>query len=67
MELATGASDAVAYHDFYRLQIAFEDVWAELIDKSIGTTAQEFYAKWDALMNTSMGSDTNSEQSYCCN
>ena len=58
LELATGASDAVAYHDFYRLQIAFEDVWAELIDKSIGTTAQEFYAKWDALMNASMGSDT---------
>jgi hypothetical protein len=62
LELATGASDAVAYHDFYRLQISFEDVWAELIDKSIGTTAQEFYAKWDALMNTSMGSDTNTTQ-----
>ena len=62
LELATGASDAVAYHDFYRLQIAFEDVWAELIDKSIGTTAQEFYAKWDALMNTSLGSDTNTAQ-----
>lgn len=50
-ELSTGASDAVAYHDFYRLQIAFEDVWTELIDKSIGTSAQDFYAKWDALMN----------------
>jgi hypothetical protein len=62
LELSTGASDAVAYHDFYRLQIAFEDVWAELIDKSIGTTAQEFYAKWDALMNAGMGSDINEEQ-----
>ena len=56
-ELSTGASDAVAYHDFYRLQIAFDDVWAELIDKSIGTSAQEFYAKWDALMNASTGSN----------
>ncbi|HEX3872204.1 MAG TPA: hypothetical protein VHV77_17285, partial [Pirellulales bacterium] len=46
-ELSTGASDAVSFHDFYRLQIAFEDVWAELIDASIGTTAQDFYAKWD--------------------
>ena len=62
LELATGASDADAYHDFYRLQIAFDDVWAELIDKSIGATAQEFYAKWDALMNSSMGSDTNTTQ-----
>lgn len=50
-EISTGASDAVAYHDYYRLQIAFEDVWAELLDDSIGTTAQAFYAKWDALMN----------------
>jgi len=62
LELSTGASDAVAYHDFYRLQIAFEDVWVELIDKNIGTTAQEFYAKWDALMNAGMGGDINGEQ-----
>jgi hypothetical protein len=34
----------------------------ELIDKNIGTTAQEFYAKWDALTNTSMESDTNTTQ-----
>ena len=61
-ELSTGASDAVSFHDFYRLQIAFEDVWAELIDESIGTTAQEFYAKWDALMNAGMSSDINGEQ-----
>jgi hypothetical protein len=62
LELSTGASDAVAYHDFYRLQIAFEDVWAELIDTSIGAAAQEFYAKWDALMNAGIGSDINSKQ-----
>jgi hypothetical protein len=61
-EVSTGASDAVSFHDFYRLQIAFEDVWAELIDKSIGTTAQAFYAKWDALMNAGMSSDINDRQ-----
>src|SRR5450631_2099210 len=61
-EVSTGASDAVSFHDFYRLQIAFEDVWAELIDKSIGITAQAFYAKWDALMNAGMSSDINDRQ-----
>jgi hypothetical protein len=61
-ELSTGASDAVAYHDYYRLQIAFEDVWAELIDDSIGTTAQAFYAKWDALMNEGPRNDLANEQ-----
>lgn len=61
-ELSTGASDAVAYHDYYRLQIAFEDVWAELIDDSIGTTAQAFYAKWDALMNEGQRNDLAGEQ-----
>jgi hypothetical protein len=62
LEVSTGASDAVSFHDFYRLQIAFEDVWAELIDKSIGTAAQAFYAKWDALMNAGMSSDINDQQ-----
>jgi hypothetical protein len=62
LELSTGASDAVAYHDFYRLQIAFEDVWAELIDSSIGARAQAFYAKWDALMNVASISDVDSGQ-----
>src|SRR5262249_40318087 len=61
-ELSTGASDAVAYHDYYRLQIAFEDVWAELIDDSIGTTAQAFYAKWDELMNEGQRNDLANEQ-----
>lgn len=62
-ELSNGASDAVAFHDFYRLQIAFEDVWAELVDKSIGTTAEAFYAQWDALMNAGSGSDIKDEGS----
>lgn len=50
LSLSTGASDADSFHDFYRLQIAFEDVWAELIDKKAEITAQEFYANWDALV-----------------
>jgi hypothetical protein len=62
-ELSSGASDAVAFHDFYRLQIAFEDVWAELIDKKIGTTAEAFYAQWDALMNAASGNNIKDEQS----
>lgn len=63
-ELATGASDADSYHDFYRLQIAFEDVWAELIDERIGITAQAFYAKWDALINKGMRSDDERTEAF---
>jgi len=50
-ELSTGASDADSYHDFYRLQIAFEDVWAELLDNRIEPGGQQLYALWDALMD----------------
>jgi hypothetical protein len=53
LELATGASDADSYHDFFRLQIAFEDVWAELLDNNIQKVAQTLYSAWDALMDTS--------------
>src|SRR5262249_52749120 len=52
-ELSTGASDADSYHDFFRLQIAFEDVWAELLDTRIAQLAQQLYATWDALMDES--------------
>jgi hypothetical protein len=48
-ELSTGAADAESYHDFFRLQIAFEDVWAELLDPKIGQTGKQAYAHWDAL------------------
>ena len=51
LELSTGASDAESYHDFFRLQIAFEDVWAELLDPTIGPTGKQAYALWDALMD----------------
>ena len=53
-ELSTGASDADSYHDFFRLQIAFEDVWAELMDQRIEPTGTQLYALWDVLMNPPM-------------
>jgi len=53
-ELSTGASDAPSYHDFFRLQIAFEDVWAELRgDTQIANAGIQLYAKFDALMDKS--------------
>jgi hypothetical protein len=52
-ELSTGAADADSYHDFFRLQIAFEDVWAELLDQAIEQTGKQAYALWDALMDRS--------------
>ena len=55
LELSTGASDADSYHDFFRLQIAFEDVWAELLDSRIVQMGRQLYATWDALMDASPG------------
>jgi hypothetical protein len=59
-ELSTGAADAESYHDFFRLQIAFEDVWAELLDPTIGPTGKQAYALWDALMD--QGPDSSPAQ-----
>jgi hypothetical protein len=53
-ELSTGAADADSYHDFFRLQIAFEDVWAELLDQNIQKTGEQLYAQWDALMDRTL-------------
>jgi hypothetical protein len=52
-ELSTGAADAESFHDFFRLQIAFEDVWSELLDTSVEKLGQQAYAEWDALMDKS--------------
>ncbi len=51
LELSTGAADAPSYHDFFRLQIAFEDVWKELLDQSVPQNGEQLYASWDALMD----------------
>jgi len=53
-ELSTGAADADSYHDFFRLQLAFEDVWAELLDQKIQQTGEQLYAQWDALMDQNL-------------
>jgi hypothetical protein len=50
-ELSTGAADADSFHDFYRLQIAFEDVWSELLDTNVQKLGEQLYALWDAQMN----------------
>jgi hypothetical protein len=52
LELSTGAADADSFHDFFRLQIAFEDVWVELFDANVKKLAEQLYAKWDAIMST---------------
>jgi hypothetical protein len=52
IEISTGAADADSYHDFYRLRIAFADVWAELLDNDIANMGQQLYAMWDALRDT---------------
>jgi hypothetical protein len=56
-ELSTGAADADSYHDFFRLQIAFRDVWAELLDQNIQQTGETLYAQWNALMDQSSSFD----------
>ena len=52
LELSTGAADADSFHDFYRLQVAFEEVWTELLDTNVQKLGEQLYAKWDALMST---------------
>src|SRR5436190_1152118 len=52
-ELSTGASDADSYHDFFRLQIAFDDVWTELVDSRVERNGQQLYAAWNALSDPS--------------
>ena len=52
-ELSTGASDADSYHDFFRLQVAFEDVWVEMLDQRIKAAAELVYATWNAIMTQS--------------
>ncbi len=53
IELSTGASDADSYHDFYRLQIAFDDVWSEVTSTSVSDKAQTAYALWDKIITES--------------
>jgi hypothetical protein len=49
------------YHDFSRLQVAFEDVWAELLDQRIQQAGEQLYAAWDALMDPSVEAESASD------
>jgi hypothetical protein len=42
-ELKGGPADAVSYYDFHNLQIAFEHVWQEAIDRGILDTGMDLY------------------------
>jgi hypothetical protein len=55
LELSNGAADADSYHDFYRLQIAFQEVWGELMDATMNFFGEDLYAKYDALMSPDSG------------
>lgn len=45
LSLAPSPADTPAYHDFYSLQIAFEDVWQELVDEQLVDLAQVVFAE----------------------
>ncbi len=49
-ELRSGASDVTSYHDFNSLQIAFDHVWSELVDKRLGQTGQDLYDAYVDLL-----------------
>jgi hypothetical protein len=50
-ELRSGASDVTAYHDFNALQIAFEHVWAEVVDARVGQVGRDFYHAYVDLID----------------
>jgi hypothetical protein len=50
-ELRSGPSDVTAYHDFNALQIAFEHVWAELVDDRLSQAGQELYHAYVDLLD----------------
>lgn len=56
-ELRTGPTDVDSYHDFYRLQMAFEDVWLEL------TGDPGVYQRWNSLMDAMLGAQRISDRS----
>lgn len=56
-ELRTGPTDLDSYHDFFRLQVAFEDVWTEL------TADPGIYQRWNALMDATLGLQRTEDRS----
>jgi hypothetical protein len=43
LKLTGGPADAVAYHDFNVLQVAFKHVWMEAFDESLRAKAEQLY------------------------
>lgn len=39
-------TDAIAYHDFYNLEIAFEHIWTELFDPRLEGLGKQLYEEW---------------------
>lgn len=40
-----GPADVTSFHDFYKLNIAFEDVWQEVFGNELGELAQDLYTR----------------------
>ena len=61
-EIRGGPADATAYHDFYRLHIAFEHVWTEIFDSRVGALGQMLYEQYVQLKdpNNDAGGDDGS-------
>jgi hypothetical protein len=49
LELKGGPADAVAYHDFHSLQIAFRSVWRRVFDDGLRRRGEELYERWVAV------------------
>jgi hypothetical protein len=52
-ELRSGPSDVTSYHDFYSLQIAFENIWTELLDDRINSLGRQLYEEYVKLKDFS--------------
>lgn len=50
-ELRSGPSDVTAYHDFNALQMAFEHVWAEVVDDRLSQVGRDFYHAYVDLLD----------------
>ncbi len=55
LKLHTGPADNVSFHDFYNLQIAFEDIWTEVFDDSIRAVGEELYEEYVLMEHTYSG------------
>lgn len=49
MELPPGPADVPAFHDFHDLQIAFQPVWMEVLDRSFVDDAEAAYERYVEL------------------